>query len=173
MSRHDARSATRRAKAAPRTREGVLVETVVPATGPDLHERGKVDRPYVRVTATIAKLHAAGRMDEMAVRRSDLDYGLDMAGRSCALMERGAAEYMAESDNQAQAQRVMRAVRSVKGDAEGWVTWRQVTVAMKHVIKARDLRDVVASLVEAGQLERRALAQARGGHPVVLFRAAT
>ncbi|WP_246674997.1 MULTISPECIES: DUF3987 domain-containing protein [unclassified Mesorhizobium] len=98
----------------------------------------------------IATIVAVGRRDDDQVRISDLEFGIALATSSAQTMAAGAADYMADNENQANAQRVLRIVKA-RG---GRVKHRDLLVAMKHTMKARDLKDLVAAMCDAGQLER-------------------
>lgn len=104
----------------------------------------------VEIALRIATIIAVGRGEDDQVRVGDLESGIAIATASATLMADGAADYMADNENQANAQKVMRIVKG-RG---GRVKHRDLLVAMKHSMKARDLRDLLASMCEAGQLER-------------------
>lgn len=104
----------------------------------------------VEMALRIATIIAVGRCDEYSVRRSDLEMGIAIATASAQLMAQGVADYMADNENQANAQKVMRVVKS-RG---GRIKYRDLLQSLKNTIKPRDLRELLASMCEAGQLEK-------------------
>lgn len=104
----------------------------------------------VEMALRIATIVAVGRCEEDAVRKTDLQVGITIASLSSSLMAQGAADYMADNENQANAQKVMRIVKS-RG---GRIKYRDLCRALQNTIKARDLRDLLGSMCDAGQLER-------------------
>lgn len=104
----------------------------------------------VEMALRIATIIAVGRCDEYSVRLSDLEMGIAIATASAQLMAQGVADYMADNENQANAQKVMRVVKS-RG---GRIKYRDLLQSLKNTIKPRDLRELLASMCEAGQLEK-------------------
>jgi hypothetical protein len=98
----------------------------------------------------IATIVAIGRMNDDQVRKSDIEFGIDIAYRSAKLMAAGAGDYMADNENQANAQKVIRCLKA-RG---GRLVYRDLLQSLKNSIRARDLRDLLGSMCEAGQLER-------------------
>jgi hypothetical protein len=96
----------------------------------------------------IASIVAIGRMEDHQVRLSDVRYGINLARQSSRLMAHGAAEWMSENENQANAQKIMRCIAKRGGKA----THRQIVQSLKNSIRYRDLGDLLKSLSEGGQL---------------------
>lgn len=113
-------------------------------------ERGAFFARTAEMALRIATIVAVGRLDDEQVRKSDLEYGIALAMQSAELMASGAADYMAESENQANAQKVMRIIKARNGK----IKHRDLLVAMKHTMRARDLKDLLGSMCDAGQLGR-------------------
>lgn len=119
----------------------------------------------VEMALRIATIVSIGRLDDDQVRIGDLEFGMALAISSATAMAQGAADYMADNENQANAQKVMRIVKA-RG---GRVKHRDIVLAMKHTMKSRDLRDLLAAMCEAEQLERLEVKQQMGGHPIFWY----
>jgi hypothetical protein len=65
----------------------------------------------------IATIVAIGRLEDEQVRLADLEFGIGLAMTSSRIMAEGAADYMSENENQSNAQKVMRIIKSRAGDA--------------------------------------------------------
>lgn len=113
-------------------------------------DRGAFFARTAEMALRIATIVAVGRLDDDQVRRGDIEYGIGLARASAELMAAGAADYMAENQNQADAQRVIRCIRS-RG---GRIVYRDLLQSLKNSIRARDLRDLLATMHDAGQIER-------------------
>ncbi|WP_309086417.1 bifunctional DNA primase/polymerase [Chelativorans sp.] len=121
-------------------------------------ERGAFYARTVEMALRIATIVAIGRLDDDQVRKSDLDFGIDLALRSAKMMADGAADYMAENENQANAQKVLRIIKA-RG---GRVKHKDLLYALRHGVKARELRDLISMMCESGQLERCTIRSASG-----------
>ncbi|WP_420992273.1 bifunctional DNA primase/polymerase [Brucella sp. SA075A] len=104
----------------------------------------------VEMALRIATIVAIGRLDDEQVRRADMEFGIEVAHQSARFMASGAADYMADNENQANAQRIMRAIKARNGRA----SQRDLVRSLQNSIRPRDLRELLASMCEAGQLER-------------------
>lgn len=107
----------------------------------------------------IATIVAIGRLDDEQVRKSDLEFGIAIAKSSAERMSSGAADYMSDNENQANAQKVTRIIKA-RG---GRIKHRDLLVAMQHSMKSRDLRDLLAGMCESGKLEKQEVAPSGGG----------
>ena len=96
----------------------------------------------------IATIVAAGRFDD-TVNVGDVEFGIAMASASADMMMTGADEWMAENDHQARAQKVLRIIRQ-----RGTIKHSDLLRSMQHTAPARELRDVLALLMESGQVRR-------------------
>lgn len=96
----------------------------------------------------IATIVAAGRFDD-TVNVADVEFGIAMASASADMMMSGAEEWMAENDHQARAQKVLRIIRQ-----RGTIKHSDLLRSMQHTAPARELRDVLALLMESGQVRR-------------------
>lgn len=102
------------------------------------------------IALRIATIVAIGRLDDDQVRKSDMEYGIDLAWRSAKAMATGAADYMADNENQANAQKIVRAIKARGG---AWVSQRDLLRSLQNSIRARDLKELLNILTEAGTLE--------------------
>lgn len=112
----------------------------------------------------IATIVAIGRLEDNQLRRADMEFGITVAMASAQIMVSGAADYMAENENQANAQRILRAIKA-RG---GRIRYRDLMRALQNAIKPRDLRDLLAAMCEAGQLERQEI-KAKAGPSAFWF----
>lgn len=117
----------------------------------------------------IATIVAVGRhpfnsLNSVSVE--DMEFGKAVALGSAETMIVGAADYMADTDNQAAAQRVRRIIKERGGRVQHKVLLR----AMQHSMKARDLRDLLGSMVDAEELELQKVEPGAGGTPVTWYR---
>lgn len=114
----------------------------------------------VRIATTIA----AGR-DRRVVDADDVRYGAQVARQSAEAMIAGAAEYMAENEQEANWQRVARFVR----DKGYEVQKRDIQRKMRHM-RPRDLGDLLTAMTEAGDILCRIEEPEKGGHRRLWFR---
>lgn len=121
-------------------------------------EQGAFYARTVEMALRIATIVAIGRLEENQVRISDLECGIGLAMRSAEMMTEGAADYMAENENQANAQKVLRIIKA-RG---GRIKHRDLLVAMQYSVKSRDLREIIGMLCEAGQIERQEVRSVSG-----------
>lgn len=98
----------------------------------------------------IATIVALGRLDDDQVRLSDMEYGIKVAYRSARFMAEGADDYMADNENQANAQKIMRAIKARSGRC----SYRDLAQSLKNSIRPRDLRELLQAMVDSGQIER-------------------
>jgi len=131
-------------------------------------ERGAFYARTAEMALRIATIVAIGRLEDDQVRLADLEFGITLATRSAETMAAGAADYMADTENQANAQKVMRIVKQ----RNGRIKHRDLLIAMQHSMKARDLKETIAALIEAGQLEREDVTPATGGPSASWYRRA-
>jgi hypothetical protein len=113
----------------------------------------------------IATVIAIGRLDDLQVRIADLEYGIELARVSAQIMQAGAAEYMSENYNQANAQKVLRIIKQ-RG---GRIRRTEMLHALKHQIRARDLNELLSAMVESGHIERQEVSS-EGGRPATFYR---
>ena len=121
-------------------------------------ETGAFYARTVEMALRIATIVAIGRMDDDRLRIADLEYGILVARQSAATMAAGAAEWMADNENQANAQRIMRCIRRRGGHA----TSRELVQSLKNSIKPRDLKDLIMSMCEGGQIEKQEILNPKG-----------
>lgn len=130
-----------------------------------MHEKPHEADFWVRgaeMAVRIATIIAAGRHGEN-VRAADVAYGVAFVRRSINTMIQGAQDYMAENENEAAINRITRFLKD-----KGVVRKRDLMRALKS-IRARDLRDVISYMDEAGMIE---VMQVKGerGPPSVSYR---
>lgn len=129
-------------------------------------ERGAFWARTAEMALRIATIVAVGRMEDEQIRKSDLEFGISLARASAELMAAGAADYMADNENQANAQRVMRCIRARGGRA----VYRDLLRSLQSSIKSRDLKDILGMLSDSGQLERQSVENPRGS-PTIWYQA--
>lgn len=118
----------------------------------------------VEMAVRIATIVAAG-CERENVRVEDIRYGIELARQSAEMMITGAADYMAENEQEANWQKIIRLVR----DAGGRIVYRNIQRGMRGM-RGRDLRDLLAGMCEAEVLERQEVQRDGGGHPVIWYR---
>jgi hypothetical protein len=128
-------------------------------------------KPYFARTAEmavrIATILAVGRgAPRPAVSHEDLVFGRDLAMWSARTMMDCAGLYMAETEVQADANRILRMIR----DAGGRIAKRDLLRRLKHRMKAREFEEVMKSLGESGSVQVEKETNPRGGHPFTWFR---
>ncbi len=97
----------------------------------------------------IATILAVGQNSlKPAVTAEDMAWGRDLAMWSARKMLDMAGLYMAETETQADANRILRTIR----DAGGRISRQDMLRRLQHRMKARDLKDVLESLVESGAI---------------------
>lgn len=107
----------------------------------------------------IATIVAVGRLDDDQVRLSDLEYGIGLAMHSSQMMAEGAADYMAENENQANAQKVLRIIKE-----QGGIMKHKDLLRRMYHMRARDFRDLIGMICESGALERIEIKTQTGPH---------
>jgi len=95
-----------------------------------------------------------------------LDYGIKIARTSADFMVEGAADYMAENDNQSKAQKIIRTLKKHRG----WMKHSDLLRHLSHSIPSYELRGLLASLCEAGQVEKMEIKPVAQGKPSVSYR---
>jgi hypothetical protein len=128
-----------------------------------------IARPFlartVEMSLRIATIIAAGRFSETVDGR-DMMIGRDLASSSAELMIAGARDYMAESENQAMANRIVRTLR----DHGGRMTRSALLLALRHVMGARDLNSLIDQMVEAERIKMaKGQTSKAGGRPTISY----
>lgn len=103
-----------------------------------------------------------------SVTLQDMEWGIQLALFSAEQTVAMARSYMAETQHQGEAQRVLRVLRG-----RSWTAFRDISQAMKNRLKSRDLKDMLDGLVDGGDLEREERLPPSGGHKVRYYRTAT
>lgn len=112
----------------------------------------------VEMALRIATIVAIGRLEDEQIRLSDMEYGIKVSYQSARFMETGAADYMSDNENQANAQKIIRAIKSRQGQC----SYRDLSQSLKNSIRPRDLRELLSGMIESGQLERYEVKQQTG-----------
>lgn len=115
------------------------------------------------MSVRIATIIAAG-CGRDSVRVEDIKFGINLASQSAEMMIAGASDYMAENEHHANAQRIVRTIR----ERDGRLVYRDIARVMKNM-KARDLKEILASLCETEMLQREEVQRVGGGHPVIWY----
>ncbi|MCY0150900.1 bifunctional DNA primase/polymerase [Hoeflea sp. G2-23] len=121
-------------------------------------ESGAFYARTVEMALRIATIVAIGRMEGIKLQSSDLEYGIMVARQSAEFMAAGAAEWMADNENQANAQKIMRCIKARGGTASN----RDLVRSLQNAIKPRDLKDILQSMCDGGQLERQEITNPKG-----------
>jgi hypothetical protein len=90
----------------------------------------------------------------------DVEWACAVAEWSALKMLQQCQDYLADTENQANAQRVIRIIK----DAGGEISYRDIFRAMNHRLKARDLKEILEGMVDAGDLTVRLARNPTGGH---------
>lgn len=114
------------------------------------------------IALRIATIKAIGdNPTEPRISLDDVVWACDVAEWSALKMLQQCEDYLADTEHQANAQRIIRIVK----DAKGEISYRDIQRALNHRLKARDLKEILEGLVEAGDFEVRIARSAGGGHP--------
>jgi len=105
----------------------------------------------------LATVIAIGRGHDH-IRIEDLEYGIKLAKQSGEYLEEGATDYMAENENQANAQKIIRILKAHRGR----VKYRDLVRSLQNSIRSRDLKELLHSMHETGPLEKRGTKSQRG-----------
>jgi hypothetical protein len=133
-------------------------------------ERREQDAVFFTRSAEMAQrmatIRAIGRDGAAAkVTLEDMDWGIALARWSAEQTVEMASDYMAETQHQGEAQRVIRALQG-----RGWMTFREISQSLKNRLKAKELRDMLDGLVDGGDLDRREDQPPAGGHKIKSYR---
>ena len=79
-----------------------------------------------------------------------------------------ARDYMSETLYQGEAQRVVRCCKR-----SSWTSYRDIARALNNRMRAKDLREMLDGLVDAGGLEVREDQPPAGGHKIKSYRLAS
>jgi len=162
------------------TKEDRVIKLVWCADGAEKHYKD-----FVREIAQLRKQHIQAkefyvRTAEMAlriatiiaigcgrdrIRFEDLDYGIKIARASAEFMIEGAADYMAENDNQARVQKIKRFLKAHGGRMKR----SELVHALNGSIKTRDVQDLIRGLVEAEEIEIQEIKQNGAGRPAICY----
>jgi hypothetical protein len=123
----------------------------------DSPEKREFNVRALEMSIRIATIIAIGRGHD-SVRIDDVKSGIAMASESVRIMVEGADDYMAENDNQANAQRIRRAVKR----HGGMIKQRDLIRSLQNIMKSRDLKETLDLMVQGGELEKCEIKQKSG-----------
>lgn len=106
----------------------------------------------------VATIIAIGRLESDQIYKKDMEYGIKLASQSAKLMLTGAADYMSDNENQANAQKILRAIKNHSGR----MSYRSLVRSLHNSIRARDLKDIITSMCDSGQIEKEEVKSSRG-----------
>jgi hypothetical protein len=119
---------------------------------------------YAQRLATImAAGRAGGRCD---IQQDDIEWAIAVTRWSFAYVLEASADYIADTDAQARAQEIVRALKARKGKA----THRELMRALAHKHSTRDVKDTLQALTESGRVEVQERRGTHGGRPTVIYR---
>jgi hypothetical protein len=101
------------------------------------------------------------------VTAEDMEWGRDVALWSAERMMAETSDYMADTQNQAEAQRVLRALKD-----QGRIKHGDLVRVMQHRVKAKDLKELISSLADAGQIRIEKVRPESGGTETTWYSAA-
>lgn len=138
----------------------------------DLHAKGDADRdlePFLARTAEnalrLATIVTVG-LGQRTIEPAAMQWACDFAVWSSNRLANGAGLYIADSDTQAAANAVRRAIQ----DKGGRIRRRDLLRALAHRYKRRELEDVISSLAEAEMIMvEKVESGAQGGRPVFWY----
>ena len=146
-------------------------ESVRRAFVADINARADADHgmePFLARTAEnairLATIAAIGNGRAM-VTESDMEFGAAWSMHCTETLAHGAGLYIADSDNQAAANAVRRAIR----ESGGRVKRRELLQKLKHRYKSRELEDVIKSLAEAEDILIEKMIPPTGGPPTYWY----
>lgn len=127
------------------------------------------ERPFlartVEMALRIATIVAAGQGGE-TLDADDMQAGIAIAKWSADYMISGARDYLSDTETQAQAQLIVRIVRKHGGK----LTHGGLLRALQHRFRAKDLKEILTSMVEAGTLQASEKPTGeKGGRPTLIY----
>lgn len=122
--------------------------------------RGRSAEMAIRI-ATIVAIGRGSR----TVDADDVEYGMTMAHRSAETMIAGAADFMAENEQEANWQKVVRMIRERGGRLE----YRAIYRSMKHM-RSREMKELLMHMVDSGVIDVEEVKRDDGGHPKRWYR---
>jgi len=139
----------------------------------ELRAKGDADpslEPFLARTAEnalrLATIVAIGKQGPLAIIDAEtMAWGVDFASWSTATLATGAGLYIADSDTQATANAVRRALY----DRGGRMKRRDLLRALQHRYKARELEDVIKGLAEADHIRIEKEVPPKGGPPTLWY----
>ncbi|MCC7253828.1 bifunctional DNA primase/polymerase [Hyphomicrobium sp.] len=137
----------------------------------EMHSKGDADpslEPFLARTAEnalrLASIVTIGQ-DRREIDAAAMAWGREFAAWSADRLAEGAGLYIADSESQAAAQAVRRAIQ----ERGGRLKRRDLLQAIKHRYKTRELNDVINSLAEAEDIRIEKTVPPGGGTPTVWY----
>jgi hypothetical protein len=141
----------------------------------EIRQRGQADRtlaPFLARTAEnairLATILAVGQF-QPEIDAATMAWARQFALWSTETLARGAGLYIADSDTQAAANAVRRAIQ----ERGGRIRRRDLLRVLAHRYKTRELEDVIKSLAEAEDIVIEKITSADGGRPAFFYKIPT
>lgn len=116
-----------------------------------------------RLALILAAGRTAGRCE---IQLEDIDWAITVTRWSFAYVLEASGDYIADTDAQARAQEIVRALKARRGRA----THRELMMSLKHKHSTRDVKDTLQALIESGRVEAEERRGSHGGRPTVIYR---
>jgi uncharacterized membrane protein len=115
-----------------------------------------------RLALILAVGRSGGRAD---IQIEDVEWAISVVRWSFGYTLEASRDFIADTDAQARAQEIVRALKA-RG---GRVSHRELMRALAHKYSTRDVKDTLQALVESGRIEASEQRRSNGGWPVVLY----
>lgn len=116
-----------------------------------------------RLAVIVAAGRAGGRCD---IDRDDIEWAITVTRWSFAYVLEASGDYIADTDAQARAQEIVRALKARRGKA----SHRELMRALAHKHSTRDVKDTLQALTESGRIDAEERRGTHGGRPTVIYR---
>ena len=137
------------------------VETLMSDKPAEADLRGRSAEMAIRIATIVAVGRGSSTVDV-----GDVKYGIAMAHRSAETMIAGAADFMAENEQEANWQKIVRMIREKGGRLE----YRTIYRSMKHM-RSREMKELLMHMVDSGVIDVDEVKREDGrGHPQRFYR---
>ncbi|MGH6753038.1 MAG: hypothetical protein ACREDP_12810, partial [Bradyrhizobium sp.] len=109
----------------------------------------------------LATIRAAGQSPKPSISAEDMNWARQVALWSAQAMMRGAGLYMAETEHQADANRILRIIQ----EHGGRITHRDLHRRLKHRMRSKDVLELMKALAEAASVTIEKAIPEGGGPP--------
>lgn len=148
-------------------------ETAYADYATEIDEKSEDDSAYAafhvraaEYAVRLAHVHAVGRKGgPITIDIDDMIWGIGVARACFGYTHSAGSDYIADTDAQARAQEIVRAIR----DKGGAATHRDIMRALDHKYGARDVKDALQALMDSGRVEAEEQPNSRG-RPTVWYR---